>query len=281
MRVLAEFIMRGRMQAGLVVFFGNLVPFVSPAAVSLTTLTKGFSESVLLLSLALMPLLIALYVSDDANAILTLLSITSILCVWSASRFMKLRSSWSEVLIFVVIFSTVATILISVLFNEKLLALEGLIEEFFKEALQDENKPIVSTSFLLGVSGYVIALTSVIALVLGRWWQSMLYNPGGFKLEFHQLRFSVTTSIIILIGILFSEVVLHDYSSWSSLLSLPLMLSGIALLHYSVAFFQLGSYWLVVFYLALLFLSPMSIMLVGMGVLDSIFNIRSRLSMHS
>jgi len=281
MRVLAEFIMRGRMQAGLVVFFGNLVPFVSPAAVSLTTLTKGFSESVLLLSLALMPLLIALYVSDDANAILTLLSITSVLCVWSASRFMKLRSSWSEVLIFVVIFSAVATILISVLFNEKLLALEGLIEEFFKEALQDENKPIVSTSFLLGVSGYVIALTSVIALVLGRWWQSMLYNPGGFKLEFHQLRFSVTTSIIILIGILLSEVVLHDYSSWSSLLSLPLMLSGIALLHYSVAFFQLSSNWLFVFYLALLFLSPMSIMLVGMGVLDSIFNIRSRLSMHS
>ena len=117
--------------------------------------------------------------------------------------------------------------------------------------------------------------------MLGRCWQAALYNPGGFKLEFHQLRFSVTSSVIILTGIFIFEYFLQDYSSWTSLLSLPLLLSGIALLHYSVTFFQLNSYWLLVFYVALLFLSPLSIMLVGVGFLDSIFNIRSRLSRYS
>lgn len=109
----------------------------------------------------------------------------------------------------------------------------------------------------------------------------MLYNPGGFKSEFHQLRFSATFSVIILAVMLTCEYLLKDFTSWTSLLSLPLMLSGIALLHYGAALFQLGSYWLVTFYLALLFLSPLSIMLVGLGFLDSIFNIRPRLNRYS
>lgn len=44
MRALAEFIVRGRLQAALVALFGSLVPLVSPAAISLVTLNKGLSE---------------------------------------------------------------------------------------------------------------------------------------------------------------------------------------------------------------------------------------------
>ena len=280
MRALAEFIMRGRMQAGLVAFFGNFVPFVSPAAVSLVTLTRGSSEGFLLVLWALMPLLVILFTSNDANAIVMLLSIVSVVCVWLASELMKLRSSWPEVLIFIVAMSAISTILMAIFFADKLTALETLITEFFKGAQQYENKFVIGRNFLVGVAGYVVALTSVFSLMLGRWWQAALYNPGGFKLEFHQLRFSVTSSVIILVGMFIFEYILQDCSSWASLLSLPLMLSGIALLHYGVTFFQLSSYWLRVFYAALLFLSPLSIMLVGVGFLDSIFNIRSRLSKH-
>jgi len=280
MRALAEFIMRGRMQAGSVAFFGNLVPFVSPAAVSLVTLTRGSSEGFLLVLWALMPLLVILFTSNDANAIVMLLSIVSVVCVWLASELMKLRSSWPEVLIFIVAMSAISTILMAIFFADKLTALETLITEFFKGAQQYENKFAIGKNFLVGVAGYVVALTSVVSLMLGRWWQAALYNPGGFKLEFHQLRFSVTSSVIILVGMFIFEYILQDCSSWASLLSLPLMLSGIALLHYGVTFFQLSSYWLLVFYAALLFLSPLSIMLVGVGFLDSIFNIRSRLSKH-
>ena len=227
-----------------------------------------------------MPLLVILFTSNDANAIVMLLSIVSVVCVWLASELMKLRSSWPEVLIFIVAMSAISTILMAIFFADKLTALEILIAEFFKGAQQYENKFAIGRNFLVGVAGYVVALTSVFSLMLGRWWQAALYNPGGFKLEFHQLRFSVTSSVIILVGMFIFEYVLQDCSSWASLLSLPLMLSGIALLHYGVTFFQLNSYWLLVFYAALLFLSPLSIMLVGVGFLDSIFNIRSRLSKH-
>jgi hypothetical protein len=40
MRALAQLISSGRIQAGMVAFFGNIIPFISPAAVALINLTK-------------------------------------------------------------------------------------------------------------------------------------------------------------------------------------------------------------------------------------------------
>ncbi len=277
MRALAQLIASGRMQAGIVAFFGNIIPFISPAAVSLVTLTKGLSDGLVLSLYAITPLIIILVYVSDANTVVIMLSIFTVFCVLIASNIMRLRSSWPEALVFIVIFSAISTIFASIFFNNSLVALENIIRDFFKDSQQHNDSFLIGRPFLLGVAGYVIALTSIVSVILGRWWQAMLYNPGGFKLEFHQLRFSSVFSVTILIGIFVCEFFLKGYTSWSSLLSLPLMLSGIALLHYSASLYQLSSFWLVGFYLALLFLSPLSIMLVGIGILDSIFNIRPKL----
>ena len=56
-----------------------------------------------------------------------------------------------------------------------------------------------------------------------------------------------------------------------------MMLGGVALVHYTVTFYQLGGHWLAIFYVGLFLIGPMSLILVGLGFLDSITNIRSRL----
>jgi hypothetical protein len=276
MRALAELITSGRTQAAIVGFFGNIIPLVSPAAVSLVTLTKGLSEGALLSLYAATPLMIMIYASD-ANTVVTMLSIFTVVCVLLVSSIMRLRSSWSEALFFITVFSVISTVFTSIFFNSSLIALENIISDFF-ENNQHNNDFTLDRNFLLGIASYIIALTSIASLILGRWWQAMLFNPGGFKLEFHQLRFSSSFSVIILMGMFACEFFLDGHTSWFSLLSLPLMLGGIALLHFSVNLFQLGSFWLVGFYLALLLLSPTSIILVGIGFFDSIFNIRPKLS---
>ncbi|MGI9269062.1 MAG: hypothetical protein ACR2PE_00895 [Porticoccus sp.] len=280
MRALAQLISSGRIQAGMVAFFGNIIPFISPAAVSLVTLTKGLSDGLVLSLYAITPLTIILIYATDANTVVTMLSIFTVFCVLIGSSIMRLRSSWQEVLVFIVVFSAISTMFASIFFNDSLVALENIIIEFFKDNQNFNDNLLIGRAFLLGVAGYVIALTSIVSVILGRWWQAMLFNPGGFKLEFHQLRFSSLFSVTILIGMFFCEFFLEGYTSWSSLLSLPLMLGGIALLHYTVTLYQLSGFWLVGFYLALLFLSPLSIMLVGIGFLDSIFNIRPKLISH-
>ena len=277
MRALAEFIMRGRMQAALVAFFGSLLPLISPAAVSLVTLSKGLSEGALIALWALLPLLVVFYISDF-NVMVTLSSIVGVLGVMAASELLRLSTSWSRTLIFVVAFSGIAAVALDFLFAEQTNAFELVVAELFREVQQQqENAFIPGRSFLLGVIGYVIALTSVICLVLGRWWQAILYNPGGFQAEFHQLHFGVVPAVILLAGMLASDFASQEFASWAGLLGLPLLLAGIALVHYSVVFYQLGRHWLVVFYVVLFTVSPLSLVLVGLGFLDSILNIRSRL----
>ncbi len=277
MRALAEFIMRGRVQAALVAFFGNLLPLISPAAVSLVTLNKGLSEGALLTLWALLPLLIAFFVSD-INAMVTLSSIVGVIGVMAASELLRVSASWARTLIFVVVFSGVAALVLDFLFAEQAEVFELVVANLFREIQQQqENAFIPGRNFLLGVIGYVIALTSVICLVLGRWWQAMLYNPGGFKSEFHQLRLGVGSAAILVAGVVVCNIASQEFSSWVGLLGLPLLLGGLALVHYSVAFYQLGGHWLIIFYVVLFTVSPLSLVLIGLGFLDSIMNIRSRL----
>jgi len=277
MRALAEFIMRGRVQAALVAFFGNLLPLVSPAAVSLVTLSKGLSEGALLTLWALLPLLIAFFVSD-INALVTLSSIVGVIGVMVASEVLRVSTSWARTLVFVVVFSGVAALVLNFLFAEQAKEFELVVADLFREIQQQqENAFIPERNFLLGVIGYVIALTSVICLVLGRWWQAMLYNPGGFKSEFHQLRLGAGSAAILVAGVVACNVASQEFSSWVGLLGIPLLLGGLALVHYTVAFYQLGGHWLVIFYVVLFTVSPLSLVLIGLGFLDSIMNIRSRL----
>lgn len=277
MRALAEFIMRGRVQAALVAFFGNLLPLISPASVSLVTLNKGLSEGALLTLWALLPLLIAFFVSD-INAMVTLSSIVGVIGVMAASELLRVSASWARTLVFIVVFSGVAALVLDFLFAEQAEVFELVVANLFREIQQQqENAFIPERNFLLGVIGYVIALTSVICLVLGRWWQAMLYNPGGFKSEFHQLRLGVGSGAILVAGVVVCNVASQEFSSWVGLLGLPLLLGGLALVHYSVTFYQLGSHWLVIFYVVLFTVSPLSLVLIGLGFLDSIMNIRSRL----
>lgn len=279
MRALAEFIMRGRLQAALVALFGSLVPLVSPAAISLVTLSKGLSEGALVMLWALLPLLITFYYVSDLSPMITLSSIAGLIVVLAASELLRLSASWSRTLIFVLIVSGLAAKVLDVLFTEQANALELIVANLFSQVQQEqENAFVPGRTFLLGVIGYVIALTSVVCLVLGRWWQATLSNPGGFQLEFHQLRFDPMSAAALFVGVAACYFAPHEYSSWAGLLGLPLLLGGIALVHYAVAFYQLGGHWLAIFYVGLFMVGPLSLVLVGLGLLDSIMNIRSRLA---
>tara|TARA_B110000503_G_scaffold138045_1_gene223397 strand:+ start:2657 stop:3511 length:855 start_codon:yes stop_codon:yes gene_type:complete len=278
MRALAEFIMRGRLQAALVAFFGSLLPLLSPAAISLVTLNKGLSEGGLVMLWALLPLLMAFYVSE-LSPMITLASIAGLIVVVAASELLRSSTSWSRTLVFIVVISGLAAIALDVLFTEQADALELMIVNLFSQVQQQlETAFIPGRTFLLGVIGYVIALTSIVCLVLGRWWQATLYNQGGFRLEFHQLRFSLVSAVTLLVGVVVCYFAPQEYSSWAGLLGLPLLLGGIALVHYSVAFYQLGAHWLAIFYVGLFMIGPLSLILVGLGFIDSIMNIRSRLA---
>ncbi|WP_461482011.1 hypothetical protein [Porticoccus sp.] len=280
MRALAEFIMRGRTQAALVALVGSLVPMLSPATVSLVTLGRGPRDGLLVMLWGLLPLLVALY-GSGINPMITLATIAGLIVVVIASAILRLTVSWSNALTVVLLLSALSVLLLNLLFGGSVASLQETVATMFSQLQQraGSKEPAFQPgrTFLLGVMGYMVALTAVVSLVLGRWWQAILYNPGGFREEFHRLRFDSRVGVALLVGVAVCYLSPHEYSSWAGLLGLPLLLGGIALVHHTVAFYQIGTHWLVIFYVGLLMIGPMSLILVGLGSLDSILNIRARL----
>ena len=133
----------------------------------------------------------------------------------------------------------------------------------------------VSLNYFIGqYLGFIIASKVFFALLVARWWQARLYNPGGFRKEFG----SFTLSAAVVVGILFSVILLEFFApevagaGW--IMMIPVVLLGVAVFHQLViARFNLSSGWVVLFYLVL----PLTHSLVAvLGCMDSFFNIRKR-----
>ena len=147
----------------------------------------------------------------------------------------------------------------------------------------DLNKLLVELSAVMTRS--VAALASVIliiSLLLARWWQAMLYNPGGFRKEFHGLRLGRPLAILMLVLIAVSQFVeiapaKNMATDMATVVWLLFFFQGMAVTHAVVAQVGLGVGWLVGIYMLLL-LPPyyVSTVLSGLGFVDTWFDFRRR-----
>lgn len=135
MRALAEFIMRGRMQAALVAMAGSLVPMLSPAAVSLVTLGRGPRDGLLVMLWGLLPLMVALY-GSGINPMITLATMAGLIVVVAASAYLRLTASWSSALIVVLLLSALSVLLLNLLFGSSVAALEETVASMFSQLQQ-------------------------------------------------------------------------------------------------------------------------------------------------
>jgi len=280
MRALAEFIMAGRLKAALVALLGNFFPLVSPAAVGLVVLRQGLREGCLLLLWAILPLVV-LVNSESMNGAMVWASIFSVLVVLIGASALNQTRAWTSTLKVMLGVSVLSGLAMKLLLAADVSAMREALNEMLRQ-LQQQNSALVfepSDLFVAGLLAWVIALTAIAALLLARWWQSLLYNPGGFGVEFHALRFDRLSATLLFVALMGCYLLGQEYVTWGNLLGLPLLLSGIALVHHSVAFAGLGTRWIVVFYMGLvLLLGPLSSVLIGLGFLDSVMDFRSRLA---
>jgi hypothetical protein len=128
---------------------------------------------------------------------------------------------------------------------------------------------------LLGLSN---AFTISICLILARWWQALLYNPGGFRAEFHRLRLAPVLTLVLLgIGLLLSSLG-SEYRLWALVFAVPFVFAGFALIHGLAGQRQLSSNWIGIFYFCWLLFDPVKALVLVLAVVDSWFDIRGRLA---
>lgn len=282
MRALAEIIMRGRAQACAVALFGWLLPLVSPATIGLVSLRKDSTEGLIVTLWAILPWL-ALYYAGDVSPLIILLPLTVLVVIAAVANVLRSTASWQWTLVIAGIVSALAAIATGFIASADVDLVVDEIAKFFaeigaQEAISDDFDFAPDRTFVLGLFAWLIGFTAVCGLFVSRWWQSLLFNPGGFQKEFHEFRLDQSVALILIAFVIAGVSLPLAYRPWVELVSLPLLIAGMALVHSSVKMMSMGVHWLGLMYFGLLFIGPTGTVLIGLGLVDSILNLRSRLA---
>ncbi len=271
MRGLAEFVMKGRRQAIIAVLLLGLIPLVnllSPVVVGLVVLRKGLQEATQVLVWAVLPIG-GWALAGDPVPLIMLLGITGL------AGLLRSSESWEFTLLAAIavgvcveIYLRVQPAVLDLMFIQMQPVLDA---NNFADEQVDSMRNVLPSLF-----GAVYMFLSIVLLMLSRWMQAALFNPGGFRQEFHGLRIKQKVALILVGSMMLANFGLLIPQSWMLYLVLPLMFSGLALIHAVVAAKKLSSLWLAVLY-ALIVLPLIANLVVLLALLDSWYDFRKRL----
>lgn len=111
-----------------------------------------------------------------------------------------------------------------------------------------------------------LVIRLITTVLIARWWQSMLFNPGGFRTEFYGMRLPTVLFYITLVGILIlmfdKEARLLPVRDLLWLMMAMYIFQGLSSVHRIVNDRKLSSTWLVLMYVLLLFPYTLPFMIV-------------------
>ena len=281
MKALAEFILRGRLQALIVALIGSFFPLISSAAIALVSICKGAKEGTLLflwVSLAL----VLIQQAGSENPLLTAVSIASLGIMVIAATVHKVLASWQWTLLAIVAVSVAVSLAFGIFMGSSVTNLLATAQEMLsnvKSQEQDAQMSIgLTDSMLLGLVATILAVGSMMSLMLARWWQAGIYNPGGFQKEFHSYTIDAKIAVLLVVILIVGQFLPQSSKLWAELAVLPLLVAGIALVHFTVKLFGQGKQWLAFVYVGMIMVGkPVTLILVLLGLTDSLIDLRSRL----
>ncbi|MCP3671423.1 MAG: DUF2232 domain-containing protein [Gammaproteobacteria bacterium] len=297
MRLLASFVMRGRSQAvmaiGVLALLSLLFPplsIISSAVVALVTLRRGPQDGlfVTLLGTAACALL-AMLVQVDAISVVGF-TLLLWLPVWVLALLLRSSSSLALATTVALLFGLLVIVVYYVEFSDPVAEwrrlLEPLLQSFNQAQTLERDQQIllldVLSHWMTGLMAAGFFLQLMISVLLARWWQSLLYYPGGYRSEFHQLRLPRTLAMftVAVVGLLLLDMdvgsPMLDYLAM--LLITAYLLQGLALAHGIRAQLGVSQGWLFAMYVLLFIAAPhMVITLATAGIADAWLDLRSRI----
>lgn len=277
---LARWMMRGTPHAAGAAAIAAVVPWLfwfSAAVAALATMRQGLASA--------LPVIIAAavpagwwWMQGDAIPLASLLLVTLMATV------LRARVRWSEALVAGTLVGA-GMIQLGIFLPPG--GAEPLLEQLrqsspeIKRMLNGLAEQGIATEQLAGllisgVTGLIVLLAAVACLALARSWQSGLYNPGGFRAEFHGLSLTgKELALLVGLGVLGGLLSLPGLTllAW-----VPLLVSGVALIHGLIGLKGMNGLWLVAFYVLLLTTWPMILIVLLLGFIDTFANFRGRLA---
>ncbi len=299
MRFLAAYIMKGRLQAMTVAAALALLSLafppasiVSSASVALVTLRRGGKEGWYVLLCACLAAAVLSLILNIGYQFALLYGLVLWVPVWLISLVLR-EGRQLGVAVEMAVMLGVAAVLGFYGFQPQPAQLWGGVLEAMMQPVLDakpEDVPVeqikqsaqIFAHFMTGAiaAGSVYGL--LFGLFLARWWQAALYNPGGFRTEFLQMKghftLAIATLIVLAVAALSSGVFAEI--SWNMLIVLFVLYTfiGTAVLHAAFAAMK-GSRFMVPFlYLTLVMIPHVMVIVAIFGLTDNWLNLRNKIS---
>ena len=272
MQAIAEFAMRSRAHAIGISLVAGVLPllgWLSLVIVGLVCLRQGLMAGSMVLLWTMLPFGIQTYIVGDPTVL-------SLVGIFLLAGLLRLTLSWEMVLMMAVFYSGIAGLLFELVALDKFLSVYSAYLEILEmpaALTATELRIVIANSVMILVAYGMIAM-----LLLARWCQAGLYNPGGFKKEFRQIRLSPVAGGITLIALIACYSLDDLLGRWLPLLTVPPVIAALAFAHWLMASRQLSTRWIVGFYFTLLLFGQLVYpFLILLGLMDSALNLRNRL----
>ncbi len=301
MKALASFIMRGRTQAILVSVVGAVLSLVIPplshisgATIGLVTLRHGPKEGLFLLVILGVVVGLVGTMSSLAGELVQAYVIGMLLLsvpILLAAVVLRATRSLGQTLTVIALMAALLILLVNVLMGDVVTWWRAVLDSVMAPVLSqapdlsaEEADQMLNgmARMMTGLVAAVLLYTTMINLLLARWFQAMLYNPGGFQQEFHTLyldrRVAITAALIGASGMLFANQEGGISQDLMILVVALFSIHGLALVHGVTAMTKMGRGWLIALYIGMMLVPPhLAMMLAMVGFIDCWVDFRARL----
>ncbi len=294
-RVIAAFVLRGRWQAVLVAVVGALLAqlfmplgYLSGAVIALVTLRLGWQHGLTVIVLSMiavgtMQQLVSPIMGGTALGMLFTAALW--LPVWATAQSLRRTMMPGRSVMLAALFGVMVVLGFSLGTEEPVAWWQQTMSRAMAPALEElpqaEHEQIQAgigelALIMTGTSAMLLSLSLIISLFIGRWWQAMLYNPGGFGDEFRELRLGKGASMLLLLllvaaGFSGNGFMIHNLPV---VVFLPFLLQGLSVVHALVKQRKAHAGWIVGTYALLFVTGPMALLLAFAGVVDNWFDVR-------
>ena len=274
MRSLAEFVMKGRRQAIVAVVLTSAIPpvyFLSPVIVGLVVLRKGMNEAFLLLLAAMLPMALwSIYPSVATDQQANLLPYLLLLSVCGLALLLRATQSWQLTILLLVVVG------LGFEFYLRLqpAAVDTLMVQLNQLMEQNGVTDAIGRDQLIALIAMIQTVMALLLLIWARWLQAMLFNPGGFRQEFHGLRIENKAALLLVLLLLLSGLGFVLPETWYGYFSIPFMVAGVALVHATVALKKMSPLWLFAFYAVIPVIGQLLVLL---ALADSWYDFRKHM----
>ncbi len=133
--------------------------------------------------------------------------------------------------------------------------------------------------YATGLMVAAILFNALLQLIVARWWQALIYNPGSLRRELHNIRLSTLAGLLFLVSFVLSYLGNSVVLDIMPVLYILFGAAGLSLIHYFFGLIRSPTkwFWLSVFYIALIIALPTSLFLISiLALLDVWFDVRKR-----